>query len=142
MTFWRRRYGTATSEVVIPPESAAREVQRASTTHAAQGCLRRRPPPGQLRATYNYQVLTNGMYAALMFAPLALAVSLVACSRGSAWTPPPFPASSGWPALLRTALAQQPTPVTATRVGVVQGSSRKGSGPGSPPLARAASRSR
>jgi hypothetical protein len=38
--------------------------------------------------------------------------------RASTWTPPPFPASSGWPALPPTALAQQPEPATSTRVSV------------------------
>jgi hypothetical protein len=36
MTSWRRRSGAATSDVVIPAESAARVVRRDST-HAAQG---------------------------------------------------------------------------------------------------------
>jgi hypothetical protein len=46
------------------------------------------------------------MEAARMVAALALAVSLVVGSRGSAWTAPPLPASSGWLALPPTALGQ------------------------------------
>jgi hypothetical protein len=83
------------------------------------GCLRPSgPPPGQLRAAYAHRVLGHGIQTARMVAPLGLPVLLVVCSRGSAWRLPPFPAVSGWPALPPTALAQQPAPVTSTRVGV------------------------
>jgi hypothetical protein len=142
MTSWRRRSGAATSDVVIPAESTVRVVRRDSTTMRRRVPEAEGPPPGQLRAPYDHQVLAHGIEAALMVAPLALAVSLVVGSRPSGLDASRVPASSGWPALPPTASAQQPAPVTATRVGVVQGSSRKGSGPGSPPLARTASRSR
>src|SRR5687767_5518929 len=51
-------------------------------------------------------------------ARIVLNASYLGVCRASAWTLPPFPASSGWPALPPTALAQQPAPVTATRVSI------------------------
>ena len=65
-----------------------------------------------------------------MVAPLALAVSLVVGSRPSGLDASLVPASSGWPALPPTALAQQPAPVTAARVGVGLGVEPQGVGAG------------
>src|SRR5512132_722603 len=63
-----------------------------------------------------------------MIAPLALAVWLVV--RGRASAPPPFPASSGWPALPHTALARQSASVGSTRVGVGSRAEPQGVGAG------------